>query len=167
MPGITSREGAAKQTRADYFFKPDFALLDKAMALRQNKYDTRLDATKKLKAKVNEVPTLEGYDTTRHGQIQGELDTDITNLKSAYNGDLSKADSEFEGFVDKVTGLFDIHGEVTALANRYKGYTENDKRLKEMYEKGDIEEGQYRAAEIELARTREIGIGTDSKQWNG
>lgn len=166
MGGITSGETGAEQVISDDWFKPDFAMLDKVLAGKQNLYDTRLNATKQLKAKVNEVNSLEGYDTQRHGEISDELDQDVARVKSLYDGDLSKATSEFEGLVDKVTGLFDIHGEMRAIANRHAGYTENHKKLKEAYDKGDITMGQYGAIQIELARTRDIGIGKNKKQWN-
>ena len=99
----------------------------------------------------------------RQHEIQDELNNEITALKGLYGGDLTKADMEFDGFVDKVAGLFDVQGELRAIDNRYKGWSENYKRLKEDYDKGEITRGQFGAIDIELARTAEVGIGKNKK----
>ena len=155
----------ADQVRSDFFFKPNFELLNQALASRQGMYDTNLATMNKVKAKADEVNALEGYDKERWHQKRSEYDTEIDRLKSLYDGDLSKINTDLDQFITNVGKDFGIHGEATAISNRYASAMANFKELEELRTKDEITEGQFRMWHRNLRETAAEGIGKDSKNW--
>jgi hypothetical protein len=166
LTGFMPERQGADQTRVELFFKPNLNLANQVLATRQGKYNQNLDAMAKAKAKVSEVNSLEGYDRNRWYEMQKLYDEDINNVMGLYNGDLSKADTELQGFLNKVGKDFGIHGEATAINERALGYMQNKKALDERYAEGKITQGQYWRLQDELEKTKDIGIGTDPKAYN-
>jgi len=162
LPGNTG----ADQVRADFYFKPNLELLNQALATKQKTYDDTLTGMQKVKAKIDEVNTLGKYDTERHAQKQAEYEARINEIQGMYDGDLTKAQNEFQGFLGAVGKDFGKHGEFTALNSRYAGYQANAKDITERRNKGEITKQQAYAMTLELNRTDEIGIGTDKNKWN-
>jgi len=156
----------ADQTRADFFFKPNIQLLGQALATKQKDYDTKLVDFKKLKAKVSEVPSLEGYDRKRHTEKQLGYQKSIDNIMNLYNGDLTKSTAQAEELFGVVGKDFGIHGEMTAIKNRHTGYMTNYKDVTTRRKDGDITKAQEYQLKRKLAQTRDVGIGTDHTQYN-
>lgn len=150
------------------YFKPDLGMLNEALAARQLEYDTKLDMFTKAKAKIDEVNALEGYDAKRRAEKAAEYDEEVNRITNLYGGDLTKADAEFRGFLDKIGKDFNKNGEMAAIGNRYNSAMTNFAELKKRREENKITEGQFRQWHSELKRTAEIGIGTDPvsyKSW--
>lgn len=166
MSSIIKGRVGAEQVRSDFFYKPDFGLLDAALKSRQQHYDTNLATLKKAQLQAEQVNALDGYDKTRWHEIKAEYDQNVSNIKNLYNGDLTKADVELNLFTDRIGKDFGIHGEATALNNRYTSAMKNYEELKKRREEDKITEGQFTAWQRELKRTTETGIGKDSKRWN-
>ena len=65
MSTILAGRRGADQTRADFFYKPNINLVNQALASTQKRYDTNLAGLTALDKKLDEVSSLEGYDTDR------------------------------------------------------------------------------------------------------
>lgn len=156
---------------ADYvgpksFFKPNTALLNEALAGKQLDYDTKLAAYSTIKAKVDEVNALEGYDKDRHSEISDDYHTKVDEIMGLYGGDLTKGTAELAALTKRVGKDFGIYGEMTALKSRYDGYTANNKEITERLKKGEVTEVQAYGLRKALKDTSAIGIGTDMANWN-
>ena len=166
MAGISKYETFAQQTLGDVYFKPNLELINQSLAARQGKYDTNLATMKGLKAKIGDVPTIEGYDRDRYHQKVQEYDADIDRLKGLYNGDLSRADNELDDFTRKLSDDFGRHGEFNAMQQNYNAYVANAKSLAERRNKNEISEAQYAELSRRLKAYQLVGIGKDAKNWN-
>jgi hypothetical protein len=160
-------EVGAEQPRADYaHFTPNFELIGKVLDTKQKKYDTNLMMLSKVKAKTDEVNSLEGYDRDRWLTKQQGYDDKVNQIMRLYDGDLGKADSELNSFVFDMSRDFGTHGEATAINARHAGYTADEKELSKRRAENKITEGQYQMLGRELRNTAATGIGTDKGNWN-
>jgi hypothetical protein len=167
LTGFMPEETGAEQVRVETFFKPNLDLIASALGARQQRYNTNLDTMAKVKAKIDEVNSLEGYDRDEWFKMQEEYDKNIAELMSLYEGDLSKASGELQVFTSKVGKDFGVHGKATAINERALGYMANKKELDTRLQEGKIENEQYWRLGQELEATKNIGIGTDAKAYRG
>jgi hypothetical protein len=164
--GIIAGMTPATQTRADFYFKPNMELLNQALAVRQKDYDTKLAGLTQIKAKLDEVNALEGFDKERYHEKEEEYSNIIDKVQGLHDGDLTKSSGEIQGLMNVVNKDFGVHGEFTALSNRYTGYMKNYEEITKRRKKGKITVAQEHGLHKELARTKDIGIGTDHKNYN-
>lgn len=163
MAGIIAGRAGAQQATPGFFYKPNLDLVNQALASRQRRYDTNLAGLDALDAKLDEVSSLEGYDTDRWFEIKDEYGKKINTVMDAYKGDLSQATGLLRSMKRDVGDLFGLHGEARAIGSNYKAAVKNRKELRKRREKDDITEGQYRKYDIEMQKYMKTGIGKDPK----
>ncbi len=162
---IAGRRGA-EQTFGDFYFKPNMELLNQVLAGKQQDYNNKVNEFTKVKAKIDEVAALEGWDKERHALKQKEYESLIGTVTNLYDGDLTKADAEFNDLLTTVGKDFGKHGEFTAIGSRHAGYMANYKDVSERLKKGEITTPQAYGLTKELKRSKDIGIGKDPLSWN-
>ena len=163
MTGIIAGRMGAQQAAPNFFYRPNLDLVNQALAGRQKRYDTNLAGLDALEAKMDEVNSLEGYDTDRWFEIKDKYGKKFDALSKAYGGDLSKATGLLKSIKGEVGDLFGLHGEANAINSNHAAAMKNRKELRKRREKDEITEGQYRKWDMEMKKYMETGIGKDPK----